>query len=127
MVFVKKYALCLSDEARLSWSSDGNRAPERAKEARDPDGEENGAKEDRPDRDDTMLQKGERVPTAMTDVVVGALQNSDADDRHNGHNEWVQVKRIVEVAREQRDARARESAARAGMTRHDREWTDRDV
>ncbi len=127
VAFVRKFVSYPSDDERLSWALDGDRAPERSKEACDPDGKENGAEDDGADRDDTMLQEGERVPTAMTDVVVGALHNDDGDDGHNGHNEWVQVKRFFEVAHDERDACARESAAGAGMTRHDRERTDRDV
>lgn len=100
---------------------------ERSEKARDPHGEHDRAEEDRADRDDTMLQKGERVPTSVTNVVVGALQNDDGNDGHDRHNEWVQVKRFVEVTREECDARAREPAAGAGVTRHDGEGTNRDM
>ena len=107
--------------------SDRDGAAEYAEETSDPHGDERDAEDDRADGDRTTLNESERVPAAVSDVVVCAVQDCERDDRNDGNHERMKVHSVVQMPLEQSDASARESAAGAGAPRDDREWAERNT
>lgn len=93
----------------------------------DPHGDEGDAENDRAYRDRTTLNECERVPAVVSDVVVGAVEHDESDNRNDGDDERMQVHGLVEVSLEERDPGSSESTAGAGVARDEGEGAERNA